>query len=553
MTDYNGKSVFKGIAIGKITVYKRTSVSVKSYTVSDRYEELERFYCAKETAASQLDELYTLAINEVGGEDAAIFMIHMMMMEDFSFLSSIEHLISDGGFNAEYAVSVTGQSFFDMFQSMDDPYMQARSADVKDITTRLLDILGGIKEQKISSDEPAIVIADELSPSETVRLASGNIIAFATAGGSASSHTAILARSMKMPSVVGAPIEITPDLNGKTAVIDGYDGKIYIDPDERFIALMLRKQADEERKFALLLEFRGKENITADGRKIDIFANAGRMADIDDALENDAGGIGLFRSEFIYLSRDNFPTENDLFEVYKAAAEKMRGKEVVIRALDVGADRRMEYYGLPNERNPALGCRGIRYLLNRPDIFKAQLRAIYRAAAFGQVSVLYPMVSTVVDAGRIRKINDETVGELKAEGIPIGDVRQGILIETPSAVIISDLLARDADFLSIGTNDLAQYTMVMDRENSLMNDFFDPINISLFRMIKMVIDNAHRYKKRAAVCGEMAADLSLTKILVAMGIDQLSVVPSEILPLRKEVCGINIGEIGDETLQQLWT
>lgn len=553
MTDYNGKSVFKGIAIGKITVYKRTSVSVKSYTVSDRYEELERFYCAKETAASQLDELYTLAINEVGGEDAAIFMIHMMMMEDFSFLSSIEHLISDGDFNAEYAVSVTGQSFFDMFQSMDDPYMQARSADVKDITTRLLDILGGIKEQKISSDEPAIVIADELSPSETVRLASGNIIAFATAGGSASSHTAILARSMKMPSVVGAPIEITPDLNGKTAVIDGYDGKIYIDPDERFIALMLRKQADEERKFALLLEFRGKENITADGRKIDIFANAGRMADIDDALENDAGGIGLFRSEFIYLSRDNFPTENDLFEVYKAAAEKMRGKEVVIRALDVGADRRMEYYGLPNERNPALGCRGIRYLLNRPDIFKAQLRAIYRAAAFGQVSVLYPMVSTVVDAGRIRKINDETVGELKAEGIPIGDVRQGILIETPSAVIISDLLARDADFLSIGTNDLAQYTMVMDRENSLMNDFFDPINISLFRMIKMVIDNAHRYKKRAAVCGEMAADLSLTKILVAMGIDQLSVVPSEILPLRKEVCGINIGEIGDETLQQLWT
>lgn len=552
MTGYNGKSVFKGIAIGKITVYKRKSVSVKSYTVSDCEAELERFYSAKEQAVSQLDELYSLAMNEVGGEDAAIFMIHMMMMEDFSFISSIEHLISDGYFNAEYAVSVTGQSFYDMFRNMDDPYMQARSADVKDITTRLLDILGGIKEQEISSDEPAIILADELTPSETVRLAKGNIIAFATTGGSASSHTAILARSMKMPAVMGVPFEITPELNGKRAVIDGYDGVIYIDPDDAFIAYMLRKQAMEENKYALLLEYKGRENITADGRKVDIFANIGRMPEVDDAVYNDAGGIGLFRSEFIYLGKETFPTEDELFTVYRTAAEKMQGKEVVIRTLDVGADRRMRYYGLPEERNPALGCRGIRYLLKRPDIFKTQLKAIYRAAAFGKVSVLYPMVSTVVDVGRIRKINDETVAELRADGVPIGEVRQGILIETPSAVIISDLLIQNADFLSIGTNDLAQYTMVMDRENVLMNDFFDPINISLFRMIKMVIDNAHRYRKKVTVCGEMAADTSLTKIFLAMGIDGLSVTPSEILPLRKEVCATDVGGISQETLQQLW-
>lgn len=552
MTEYKGKCVFKGITVGKIKVYVRSGVPVECRLVDDTEAEMKRFCDAREIASKQLEELYNIALAQVGGEDAAIFMIHTMMMEDFSYQSSIEHLITDSGFNAEYAVSVTGKSFYDMFRSMDDPYMQARSEDINDITNRLLDILSGNKEEDIKADEPTVILAEELSPSEIMRFSGGNTVAFATVGGSASSHTAILARAMKMPAVVGTDISITPELNGKTALIDSYDGVIYIDPDEEFIASVFKKKKKEEEKYAWLLEYKGRENITADGRRISIYANVGSLAQIDDAIENDAGGIGLLRSEFIYLSKDSFPTEDELFSVYKTAAEKMQGKEVVIRALDVGADRRMAYYGLPHENNPALGCRGIRFLLNRPDIFRTQLRAIYRAAAYGNVSVLYPMVSTLVDAGRIRRFNDETVSELRREGVKIGEVRQGILVETPSAVIISDLLARETDFLSIGTNDLAQYSMVMDRENAAMNEFFDPVNISLFRMIKMVIDNAHRYKKKAAICGEIAADLSLVPIFLAMGIDELSVTPSEVLLLRKTVCTTDVSVISQNELYSLW-
>ncbi|MGN1305602.1 MAG: phosphoenolpyruvate--protein phosphotransferase [Oscillospiraceae bacterium] len=552
MTEYKGKCVFKGIKVGKIKVYMRSDVPVECRLADDTEAEMKRFCDAREVASKQLDELYNIALEQVGGEDAAIFMIHSMMMEDFSYQSSIEHLITDSGFIAEYAVSATGRSFYDMFRSMDDPYMQARSEDINDITTRLLDILSGNKEEDIKAEEPTIILADELSPSEIMRFAGGNTVAFATVGGSASSHTAILARSMKMPAVVGTDISISPELNGRTALIDSYDGMIYIDPDEEFIASVLGKKEKEEQKYARLLEYKGRENITADGRKIAISANVGSLAEIEDAMDNDAGGIGLFRSEFIYLSKESFPSEEELFNVYKTAAEKMQGKEVVIRALDVGADRRMAYYGLPQENNPALGCRGIRFLLNRPDIFKTQLRAIYRAAAYGNISVLYPMVSTLVDAGRIRHINDETVSELRRDGVKIGDVKQGILVETPSAVIISDLLARETDFLSIGTNDLAQYSMVMDRENSMMNEFFDPVNISLFRMIKMVIDNAHRYKKKASICGEVASDLSLAPIFLAMGIDELSVTPSMVLPLRKTVCMTDVSVISQEELFSLW-
>ncbi|MGN0598331.1 MAG: phosphoenolpyruvate--protein phosphotransferase [Oscillospiraceae bacterium] len=552
MTEYKGKCVFKGIKVGKIKVYMRSDVPVECRLADDTEAEMKRFCDAREVASKQLEELYNIALEQVGGEDAAIFMIHSMMMEDFSYQSSIEHLITDSGFIAEYAVSATGRSFYDMFRSMDDPYMQARSEDINDITTRLLDILSGNKEEDIKAEEPTIILADELSPSEIMRFAGGNTVAFATVGGSASSHTAILARSMKMPAVVGTDISITPELNGKTALIDSYDGMIYIDPDEEFIASVLGKKEKEEQKYARLLEYKGRENITADGRRIAISANVGSLAEIEDAMDNDAGGIGLFRSEFIYLSKESFPSEEELFNVYKTAAEKMQGKEVVIRALDVGADRRMAYYGLPQENNPALGCRGIRFLLNRPDIFKTQLRAIYRAAAYGNISVLYPMVSTLVDAGRIRHINDETVRELHRDGVKIGDVKQGILVETPSAVIISDLLARETDFLSIGTNDLAQYSMVMDRENSMMNEFFDPVNISLFRMIKMVIDNAHRYKKKASICGEVASDLSLAPIFLAMGIDELSVTPSMVLPLRKTVCMTDVSVISQEELFSLW-
>lgn len=552
MTEYKGKCVFKGITVGKIKVYVRSGVPVECRLVDDTEAEMKRFCDAREIASKQLEELYNIALAQVGGEDAAIFMIHTMMMEDFSYQSSIEHLITDSGFNAEYAVSVTGKSFYDMFRSMDDPYMQARSEDINDITNRLLDILSGNKEEDIKADEPTVILAEELSPSEIMRFSGGNTVAFATVGGSASSHTAILARAMKMPAVVGTDISITPELNGKTALIDSYDGVIYIDPDEEFIASVFKKKKKEEEKYAWLLEYKGRENITADGRRISIYANVGSLAQIDDAIENDAGGIGLLRSEFIYLSKDSFPTEDELFSVYKTAAEKMQGKEVVIRALDVGADRRMAYYGLPHENNPALGCRGIRFLLNRPDIFRTQLRAIYRAAAYGNVSVLYPMVSTLIDAGRIRRFNDETVSELRREGVKIGGVRQGILVETPSAVIISDLLARETDFLSIGTNDLAQYSMVMDRENAAMNEFFDPVNISLFRMIKMVIDNAHRYKKKAAICGEIAADHSLVPIFLAMGIDELSVTPSEVLPLHKTVCTTDVSVISQNELYSLW-
>lgn len=552
MTEYKGKCVFKGITVGKIKVYVRSDVPVECRLVDDTEAEMKRFCDAREIASKQLEELYNIALTQVGGEDAAIFMIHTMMMEDFSYQDSIEHLITNNGFNAEYAVSVTGKSFYDMFRSMDDPYMQARSEDINDITNRLLDILSGNKEEDIKADEPTIILAEELSPSEIMRFSGGNTVAFATVGGSASSHTAILARAMKMPAVVGTDISITPDLNGKTALIDSYDGVIYIDPDEEFIASVLGKKEKEDRKYTQLLEYKGRENITADGRKISIYANVGSLAQIDDAIENDAGGIGLLRSEFIYLSKDSFPTEDELFSIYKTAAEKMQGKEVVIRALDVGADRRMTYYGLPQENNPALGCRGIRFLLNRPDIFRTQLRAIYRAAAYGNVSVLYPMVSTLVDAGRIRRFNDETVSELRREDVKIGEVKQGILVETPSAVIISDLLARETDFLSIGTNDLAQYSMVMDRENAMMNEFFDPVNISLFRMIKMVIDNAHRYKKKVAICGEIAADRSLAPIFLAMGIDALSVTPSEVLPLRKTVCTTDVNVISQNELHSLW-
>lgn len=552
MTDYKGKSVFKGISVGKIKVYVRTDVPVECRRVDNTEVEMQRFCDARKIATEQLDELYNIALSQVGDEDAAIFMIHTMMMEDFSYQSSIEHLISDSGFNAEYAVSATGQSFYDMFRSMDDPYMQARSADIKDITTRLIGILSGSKEQSITADEPTVILADELSPSEIMRFSGSNTVAVVTAGGSASSHTAILARSMKLPAVMGADVEITPELNGRTALVDSYDGAIYLDPDDEFINHILCKKAKEEQKYSRLLEYKGRENITADGHKINITANVGSLAEIDDAIENDAGGIGLFRSEYIYLSKDCFPSEDELFEVYKSAAEKMEGREIIIRTLDVGADRRMAYYGLPNEVNPALGCRGIRFLLNRPDIFKTQLRALYRAAAYGNVSVLYPMVSTLVDVGRIKKINNEAVRELWREEVPIGDVKQGILVETPSAVIISDLLAREVDFLSIGTNDLAQYSMVMDRENSMMNDFYDPVNISLFRMIKMVIDNAHRYRKKATICGEVAADHSLAPIFLAMGVDELSVIPSEILPLRKTVCTTDVSLVSQNELYSLW-
>lgn len=552
MTKYSGTSVYKGIASGKIRIYTRKDIDVSRAPVENTEEELRRFHMAKEVAAEQLQQLYELAVNEVGEANAAIFSIHIMMLDDFSFVSSIENIITNMHSNAEYAVSVTGQSFYDMFLSMDDAYMQARSADVRDVCARLLTILYGSQEEKLSSEEPTIILADDLSPSEAVQLAKGNIVAFATVHGSVSSHTAILTRTMKIPALVSTDIDISPELNGKNAIIDSYDGCIYIDPDQKLIRQLERKHKEELSKRELLKDYKGKDNITEDGRRIKIYANVGSMEELDDAAENDAGGVGLMRSEFIYRGKSRFPTEEELFCTYKAAVQKMNGKEVTIRMLDVGADRGMDYYGLPEEKNPALGCRGIRYLLSRPDVFKTQLKAIYRAAPYGNVSVLYPMISTLVDVGRIRKINIEVKCELIQSGVAFGDIRHGALIETPSAVFISDLLAREMDFLSIGTNDLAQYAMGVDRENAMMNEFFDPINIALFRMIKMTIDNAHRCHKTADISGEMGSDPALTEIFLAMGADGLSVTPSQILPLRQKVCSTNIGKVSQDLLQQLW-
>lgn len=552
MNVYFGTSVFRGIAVGKISVYTHNDISVRKIIIDDSEAEMQRFNAAKENAIQQLDVLYHMALEEVGDDNAAIFQIHMMMLDDYSYMDSIEKYIRNSHFNAEYAVYATGHSFYDMFLSMEDSYMQARSADIKDITERLLMILYGNSEQKIGADEPAIIIAEDLSPSETVRLSHSNVIAFATASGSVSSHTAILARTMKIPALVGTGIDVLPEYNGKLAVVDGYSGCIYIDPDEKLVDDLILKHKDEKLKSSRFLEYKGRRNVTLDGHEIKVNANTGSRNAVDDAVDNDAGGIGLFRSEYIYLSKNRFPTEDELFDEYKYAVMEMAGKEVVIRTLDVGADKRMDYYGLPEEENPALGWRGIRYLLSRPDIFKTQLRAIYRAAAFGKVSVLYPMVSTIIDIGRIRKVAKEVRDELDADKVPYGKIKRGVLVETPSAVMISDLLAREVDFLSIGTNDLAQYTMVIDRENTLMNDFFDPLNISLFRMIKLVIDNAHKYNKPVGISGEMGADTSLTQIFLAMGVDELSVTPSEILPLRKVICSTSVEKIKGEILQQLW-
>lgn len=552
MKVYKGISVFRGIATGKILVYKRNDVNVKCIPVADFESEKERFRAAKETAKTQLAELYRMALDEVGNENAAIFEIHLMMLEDFSFIDAIERMISGQHCNAEYAVSTTGHSFYDMFTKMDNEYLRARSDDVRDVTERLLAILYGNSETPMGNDEPAIIVAEDLSPSETIQLNRRNILAFATISGSDNSHMAILARSMGMPALVGTDIPFDNELNNHLAIVDGYTGCIYVDPDEMLIKETEKKHKRELRKRELLLEYRGRDNVTEDGRRIKIYANIGGLEDIDVAIRNDAGGIGLFRSEFIYLSREKMPTEDELTHIYRSAAEAMRGKEVVIRTLDVGADKCMSYFDMPFEDNPALGCRGIRFCLRYPDIFRTQLRAIYRASVYGNISVMYPMITGPIDLGRALKASENVRNELKAEGVPFKDIRQGIMIETPAAAMVSDILAQQADFFSIGTNDLSQYTMAVDRGNTDMSEFYDPLHIALFRMIKITADNAHRFGKPVGICGEMGADESLTHIFLAMGIDEISVVPSEVLTIRKKVCETNIGKISYETLWQLW-
>jgi len=536
MITLTGKSVFGGVEIGKIAFYKRNNQQVKRWRVEDTEAEVTRFEAAKASAVEQLQGLYEKAMKDVGEENAMIFEIHQMMLEDLDYLESIIHIITNQQVNAEYAVATTADNFAAMFSAMDDAYMQGRAADVKDVSERILNILSGAGNTAFSTDEPAIIAADDLVPSETVQLDKEKVLGFATMYGSSNSHTAILARTMNIPAIIGLGEELKEEYDGAYAVIDGFDGKIYIDPDEETLALMRVKQAKDREKKLLLQELKGKENVTLSGQKINIYANIGNTSDVGSVLQNDAGGIGLFRSEFLYLENDTFPTEEQQFQVYKTVAENMAGKKVIIRTLDIGADKQAAYFNLPQEENPALGYRAIRICLTQTDIFKTQLRALLRASAYGQIAIMFPMITSVWEVRRIKEILEEVRAELKADGIPYNEeIEIGIMIETPAAVMVSRELAKEVDFFSVGTNDLTQYTLAIDRQNPKLDDFYDPHHPAVLAMIQMAADSIHAEGKWIGICGELGADLEMTETFLKMGIDELSVSPSMILSVRKKV------------------
>lgn len=535
MQIFEGKSVFGGIAMGKIRVYKKDAQQVKRVKVADEEAEIARYVQARDTAMQQLQQLYEKALQEIGETNAAIFEVHQMMLEDDDYNESVENIIRMEQVNAEYAVASTGDNFAEMFASMDDDYMRGRAADVRDISERVIGILSGAADDGIAADEPVIIVADDLAPSETVQMDKSKVLSFVTIHGSLNSHTAILARTMSIPALVGTNIDAADALNGRFAVVDGAAGKLYVEPDEETIQqLEQKKQAFLEQK-ELLETLKGKENVTLDGRKIMLYANIGNSKDLATVIQNDAGGIGLFRSEFIYLERDHFPTEDEQFQIYKQVAQTMAGKRVIIRTLDIGADKQCDYFEMEKEENPAMGCRAIRICLTRPEIFKTQLRALFRASAFGKVAIMYPMITSVAEVRRIKEIVAEVRAELDAQGVAYGEVEQGIMIETPAAVMISDDLAAEVDFFSIGTNDLTQYTLAIDRQNIKLDEFFDPHHPAVLRMIQMVVENAHKKGIWVGICGELGADLSLTQTFLKMGVDELSVSPGRILPLRKIV------------------
>ena len=535
MQIFEGKSVFGGIAMGKIRVYKKDAQQVKRVKVADEEAEIARYVQARDTAMQQLQQLYEKALQEIGETNAAIFDVHQMMLEDDDYNESVENIIRMEQVNAEYAVASTGDNFAEMFASMDDDYMRGRAADVRDISERVIGILSGAADDGIAADEPVIIVADDLAPSETVQMDKSKVLSFVTIHGSLNSHTAILARTMSIPALVGTNIDAADALNGRFAVVDGAAGKLYVEPDEETIQqLEQKKQAFLEQK-ELLETLKGKENVTLDGRKIMLYANIGNSKDLATVIQNDAGGIGLFRSEFIYLERDHFPTEDEQFQIYKQVAQTMAGKRVIIRTLDIGADKQCDYFEMEKEENPAMGCRAIRICLTRPEIFKTQLRALFRASAFGKVAIMYPMITSVSEVRRIKEIVAEVRAELDAQGVAYGEVEQGIMIETPAAVMISDDLAAEVDFFSIGTNDLTQYTLAIDRQNIKLDEFFDPHHPAVLRMIQMVVENAHKKGIWVGICGELGADLSLTQMFLKMGVDELSVSPGRILPLRKIV------------------
>ena len=543
MQIFEGKSVFGGIAMGKIRVYKKDAQQVKRVKVTDAEAEIARYMQARDTAMQQLQQLYEKALQEIGETNAAIFEVHQMMLEDDDYNESVENIIRTEQVNAEYAVASTGDNFAQMFASMDDEYMQGRAADVRDISERMIGILNGAAADGIAADEPVIIVADDLAPSETVQMDKSKVLSFVTVHGSLNSHTAILARTMGIPALVATDIAEADALDGRYAVVDGAAGKLYVEPDEETTGMLEQKKKEFQEQKELLETLKGKENITLDGKKIMLYANIGNSKDLATVIQNDAGGIGLFRSEFIYLERDHFPTEEEQFQIYKQVAQTMAGKRVIIRTLDIGADKQCDYFEMEKEENPAMGCRAIRICLTRPEIFKTQLRALFRASAFGKLAVMYPMITSVSEVRRIKEIVAEVCAELDAQGVAYGEVEQGIMIETPAAVMISDLLAEEVDFFSIGTNDLTQYTLAIDRQNTKLDEFFDPHHPAVLRMIQMVVDHAHKKGIWAGICGELGADPELTQTFLKMGVDELSVSPGRILTLRKIIRETDVSRV----------
>ena len=535
-----GKGVSKGVAAGPISFYRRPSGEISRRSVTDTAAELARFHDACETAKEQLGVLHDKALAEAGEDAAMLFETHQMMLDDLDFVESIEGLIENDRLNAEAAVSDTGAQFAEMFAAMDDSYMQARAADIRDISTRVVGILTGEGESGIVSDVPCIVAADDLAPSETVQLDKSLILGFITAGGSANSHTAILARTMGIPAIIGAGDALQAEMEGKYAIIDGQTGETVIEPDDAERERLLKKQAKEKALKELLDQLKGKPNVTKDGRNVMVYCNIGSPADIDAVLQNDGGGIGLFRSEFLYLQGSDYPTEDEQFEAYKTVAERMGGRRVIIRTLDIGADKQADYFHLDKEENPAMGLRAIRICLTRPEVFRTQLRALYRASAYGKIAIMFPMITSVWEAQEIKRICRNIRAELAGEGVPMADkVELGIMIETPAAVMMSAELAREVDFFSVGTNDLTQYTLAVDRQGVGLDRFFDAHHPAVLRMIRMAAENAHRAGIWIGICGELGADAELTETFLSMGIDELSVSPSAVLPLRSAIRSID--------------
>lgn len=528
-----GKSVFGGVAMGRLSIYKKNDQVVKRTKVSDTDAEIKRYEDATEKSKAQLARLYDKALKEVGESSAAIFEVHQMMLDDLDYQESVTNMIQNENINAEYAVAMTGDNFSEMFAAMDDDYMKARAADVKDISNRIISVLQGIEDTELDSSEPVILVAEDLAPSETVQLDKSLLLSFVTRYGSTNSHTAILARTMNIPALIG--VDYSEDIDGHYGIVDGFEGILYVDPDEETIAKYQKKQEEEQEKARLLQELKGQPNITKDGKEIKLYANIGGVGDVPSVLQNDAGGIGLFRSEFLYLESDTFPTEEEQFNAYRSVAQTMAGKKVIIRTLDIGADKQVDYFNLAHEDNPAMGYRAIRICLEQPDIFKTQLRALYRASYYGNIAIMFPMIISVDEVKRIKEIVEEVKQELKEQGIEYGEVELGVMIETPAAVWMTEELGKEVDFFSVGTNDLTQYTLAIDRQNPRLDSFYDAHHPAVLRAIQMTVENGHKGGAWVGICGELGADTSLTEMFLRMGVDELSVSPSRILAVRAAI------------------